>query len=433
MSSFLMRWLLPAALLIPLSSRALEPDPSAGPPLELRTAVQRSLAANPGLAAAAFDRRAQEGWLAQAAIAPNPELSVEVEDVFGTGSRDGFSSAQTTLSLRQVLERGARDRRIDVASAGRASIDAEIEEKRMEVAAEAARRFYRVLSDQQRLALTHEASELAERAVEAAHTRVRAAQAPDAELARAEAVLARTLLDHEDVEHALLTSRYELAAQWGADRPDFGLAQGDLLAMPDAEPFEELTRRIQSNPSLLKFASIKRLREAELRLAQQKRSAPWSVNAGLRRFEEGNDFAAVAGVSIPLPLRDPAAGETAAAQARLDQVDVERGAVELQARAKLFGWLQELGHARHAAQTLDEKVIPSMKAALEQTQYAYGRGRYGYSELVAAQRELLEVRRARIQVALDAYGVAVEIERLTGDLPSTRTKVDAAPSSAVVH
>lgn len=415
--SSLARGFMPAAFLLPIMASAIEPSAAGGPPLDLRTAISRSVQSNPDLAVQSFALKAQDGALTQAGLSPNPELSLDVEDVLGSGDRRAFDAAQTTLSLRQVLERGARERRIDAVTAGRSQLDAERAERRMDVAAETARRYYRVLSDQERLRLTHEATVLAERAVEAARVRVRAAQSPDAELARAEAQLARTLLDHEDVEHELLTARYELAALWGAGAPDFGLAQGDLLALPTAEGFEALAQRIDANPSLLKFTSTQALREAELRLAEQKRRSPWTVSAGVRRFEDGDDFAAVAGLTIPLALRDPARGDIAAAQARLEQVDAERSASALQIRTQLFGWLQELAHARHAADTLDTDVIPRMSAALQQTEYAYQRGRYVYSELVAAQRELLEVKRARIQVAVDAYRYATEIDRLTGATP----------------
>lgn len=415
--SSLARGFLPAAILFPIMASAIGPSAANGPPLDLRAAIGRSVQSNPELAVQSFALKAQDGALTQAGLSPNPELGLDVEDFLGSGDRRAFDTAQTTLSLRQVLERGARERRIEAATAGRSQLEAERAERRMDVAAETARRYYRVLSDQERLRLTHEATELAERAVEAARVRVHAALAPDAELARAEAQLARARLDYEDVEHELLTARYELAALWGASTPDFGLAQGDLLALPAAEGFEALAQRINENPSLLKLATTQALREAELRLAEQKRRSPWTVSAGLRRFEDGNDLAAVVGLTIPLALRDPARGEVAAAQARLEQVDAERSAGALQIRTLLFGWLQELAHARHAADTLDREVIPRMSDALQQTEYAYQRGRYGYSELIAAQRELLEVKRARIQVAANAHRYATEIDRLTGTTP----------------
>ncbi|TAM22856.1 MAG: TolC family protein [Nevskiaceae bacterium] len=410
-----------AFTLAPLCAGAIEVVPVSGEPLTLRVAVQRSLQSNPDLKIFGYELAAQDGRAKQAGVSPNPELVIDVEDAFGTGTRKGLSAAQTTISLRQVLERGAQSRRLAAAGASRSLLDVELEEKRLDVAAEAARRFIRVLSDQSRLHLTHEANGLAEKTVEAARNRVRAAKAPEAELARAEAALARSQLDHEDVEHELLTSRRQLGAMWGDTDPAFGEVIGKLDSLPALEPYQQLTTRIRSSPSLLKFSSETRLREAELRLAEQRRKAAWTLNTGVRRFEEGDDFAAVLGLSIPLPFRDRSEGSIAVAQAQLDQVDARRTATEVRVLTQLFELTQELQHALHVAQTLDGEVLPRVQSAMTQTEYAYERGRYGYQELLAAQRELLEVKRARIQAAVDAYGYAIEIDRLTGTTPAEQT------------
>jgi cobalt-zinc-cadmium efflux system outer membrane protein len=54
-----------------------------------------------------------------------------------------------------------------------------------------------------------------------------------------------------------------------------------------------------------------------------------------------------------------------------------------------------------------------MEEALQETQYAFERGRYSYLELVDAQREYLAVQRERIDAAALAQVLAIEIERLT--------------------
>lgn len=422
MSLFVARRLAACALvLMPILGGATEALPGEGAPLTLQEAVTRTLQSSPDLKAFGYELKAQEGRIYQAGTSPNPELLVDVEDAFGTGSRSGVSGIQTTISLRQVLERGALARRVSVAEEGRGLLGAELAERRLDAASEAARRFIRVLSDQARLQLTHEATALAERTVEAARLRVRAAKVPEAELGRAEAALARTRLDHEDVEHELLTSRRQLAALWGDTEARFGEARGQLEQLPSLAPYEALRTRIQGNPSLLKFSSTARLREAELKLAEQRRKPAWSLTTGLRRFEAGDDFAAVVGLAIPLPFRDRGEGHIAAAQAQLELVDASRSATEVRVLTQLFELFQELQHARHAAETLDAEVLPRVQKALQQTEYAYERGRYSYLELVAAQRELLEVKRARIQAAVDAHGYATEIDRLTGAVPGTAT------------
>lgn len=420
MSFLIARRLVACALaLSPMFVGATEVLPGNGAPLTLQEAVTRTLQSSPDLKAFGYELKAQDGRTRQAGAQPNPELVIDVEDVFGTGSRSGISSAQTTISLRQVLERGALLPRVAVASEGRKLLDAELAEKRLDAASEAARRFIRVLSDQARMRLAQEAATLAEETVEAARLRVRSARVPAAELGRAEAALARARMEQEGVQHELLTGRRLLAALWGDTEAAFGEVQGQLSELPALTPYQSLTARILSNPSLLKFSSEARLREAELKLTEQRRKPAWTLTTGLRRFEAGDDFAAVVGLAIPLPFRDRSEGYIATAQAVLEQVDANRSATEVRVLTQLFELFQELQHARHAANTLDTEVLPRVQAALKQTQYAYERGRYSYLELVAAQRELLEVKRARIQAAMDAYGYATEIDRLTGAVPGT--------------
>lgn len=419
----LARGLLPCVLLWSACGecRAESEVPLDGPPLQLDEAVRRTLAQNPDLATLAFDYRVRDGQIVQAGLAPNPTLNLTVEDAFGTGSRRGLRAAEQTLSLSQVLERGARERRLAAAVAGRELLDAERLEKWVDTAAEAARRYGHVLADQAQLDITHEASMLARDTVELARKRVRAGAVPSAELARAQAALARADLEHEHAEHELLTSRRQLAALWGEREPRFGPAQGDLQILPPLATFEALSERLQGNPALLRFIAERRLRDAELHLAEQRRKPAWLVTAGIRRFGDGNDVAGVFGVQVPLPFRDRNQGEISAARALAEQVGAKRTAAEIASLTQLFEWFQELKHAHAAASTLTEQVIPRMEDALQQTRYAYARGRYGYQELVAAQRELFDARRARIEAAAEAWQYATEIDRLTGVLPTGAT------------
>lgn len=392
--------------------------PVHGESLSLHQAISRTLLSNPELEAFAFELTAQDGRTLQAGLAANPELVLDLEDALGTGSRSGIAELQTTLSLRKIFEPGALARRVAAAQAGRAVLDAELLEKQLDTAAETARRFARVLADQARLEVAREAISLAEQAVAAVRIRVNAAKSPDAELARAVAALARVQLEHEDAEHEWLTGKFQLAAMWGAREATFDQARGELEHLPERESFAALSARIKNNPSLTKFTSETQLREAELRLAEQRRKPAWQLAAGIRRFEAGNDFAGVFNVTVPLSFGDRGQGNIAAAQAKLQQVDATRNASEVRLLSQLFALHQELGHARHVSQKLASDVLPKLTEALRQTEYAYQRGRYGYLELVAAQRELLELKRTRIQASVDAYGYAIELDRLTGTVPS---------------
>ena len=415
-----MRWLLPCIPLFCASGADLaHAGASMTDALTLHAAIARSVAANPELKAFKYVLGAQDGRTLQAGLKPNPVLVIDIEDALGTGERRGFSGAQTTIALRQQFERGAAHSRAAAARAGRSALDAELHEKRFEVSVEAARRFAQVLSNQARLQLMQEAIALAKQALAAVQVRVQAAKAPEAELARAAAQLARAELDYEDSEHEFLTAKFQLAALWGASQPDFDSVAGNMAKLAKLPPFERYSARIIANPSLQKFSSELALREAELRLAEQRRKPAWELTAGVRRFEKGSDFAGVIGINIPLTWNDYGQGQTATAQASLEQVGADRQASQVKLVAHLFALYQQLGHALHVIKKLDAEVLPRMRDALKQTEYAYTRGRYGYLELLGAQRELAEIQVAKIQAEADALRYAIEIDRVIGAVPGT--------------
>ena len=425
-----MRWLMPCIPFVCGFSALAQAGSAMTDALTLHEAIARSASANPELKAFEYLLIAQDGRTLQAGLKPNPELVVDMEDVLGTGERRGFSGAQTTIALRQQFERGGAQTRIAAARAGRSALDAELHEKRLDISAETARRFARVLSDQARMQLMQEAIKLAKRSLAAAKVRVQAAKAPDAELARAAAQLARAELDYDDSQHEWLTAKHQLAALWGASTLDFDSAAGNMANLPRLAAFAQYSTRINANPSLQKFKTESELRQAELRLAEQRRKPGWELHAGVRRFEQGSDFAGVVGISIPLTWNDHGQGQTATAQANLAKVDADRQATQVTLVAHLFSLYQELGHALHVIKKLDADVLPRMREALEQTEYAYARGRYGYLELVGAQRELLEIRVAKIQAESDVLRYAIEIDRVIGAVPGT---ADAVTQLSAAH
>lgn len=413
MLSFLLRSACACAL-APLCLAALSLPAHAGSPLTLQQAVERALERNPDLAAFEYEIQAQQGLVRQSRARPSPEAGLLVENAFGSGRRSDFDAAETTLSLGFAIERGARQRRIDVATAGSERLAVEKRIQCLDVAAEAARRFVTVLERQQALDDARNASGLVEETVKAVQARVRAAKVPAAEEARASAQLARARLDEEHAEHQLASARVRLAALWGAAQADFGEAQGVLLSPPALEPFETVHERITSNTDFERLVSEKRVREAELRLAEMRGKPPWHVSTGVRRFEDEDDYALVVGITVPLPSRESAKGAIAEARARSSQVDAQTQAQRARLEAELFALYQELNHSYKEVGTLQQDVLPRMESALEQSRYAYERGRYGYIEWVTAQRELLDVRRALLEASAQLHQFRIEIERLTG-------------------
>ena len=385
-----------------------------GQMIGLNEAVARTLARNPELVAFGYQLQAQDGRVMQAGLAPNPELSLMVENALGTGEFTGLDGAETTLSIAWVLERGVRQHRLETARAGVSLLEVEADIMRLDAAAETARLFLSCLSYQAQMVNASEAIQLAQDTVKAVKKRVQAGKSPQAESARAHAELARMKLDQEDLEHELLSANRRLAAQWGETEPGFKHVNGDLLSLPATDSFATLKTRIERNPDIARFLSKQRVDEAELRLAEAQRKQDWRVSVGVRRLELSDDEALVANLTIPLSLRNQNQGRIAAARANLAQTDADAVAARIRVETSLFVIYQELQHSLHRAKVFHDDVIPYLEQALADTRNAYELGRYNYFEWRTVQKDLLEARRALVEASVDAHKNSIEIERLTG-------------------
>lgn len=382
--------------------------------INLSEAIDKTLAHNPDLVAFGYQIQAQQARFTQAQLRPNPELDLRVENFLGSGDFDGVDAAETTLSIGWVLERGKLEQRVGAARAGVSLIESEAEIQRLDVMAETARLFLASLANQERLILTREAVTFSKKTRDVVKERVDAGRAPNADLSRAEAELARARLISEDIEHELVTSNHRLSSQWNQFAPDFLAVEGDIYRLPTPDSFAALLARLDKNPDISMFLTQYRLREAELRLAEVEAKPDWRISAGIRRLELTNDNAFVAGITIPLTMRNKNQGRIAEARAKMAMADAHQAATRLQIETQLFAVYQRLQHSLHRTRTLREEILPRMEKALADTQKAYASGRYDYFELKLLQAEVLNTRTDLVEASIDAHTHLIEIERLTG-------------------
>jgi len=407
--------LVAAVSLSPLGATRAEGQEAQGPPLDLSEALAKTFKHNKELAAFGYRLQEQDGRLEQARLIANPEMKLVVEDAAGSGNFEGFDRAQTTLSLEWVLERTIRRRRVASAQAGSALIISDRDILRLDVAARTAQRFLSALASQARLENADEAVSLAEGTVSAVRRRVRAGKAPNAELTRAEAELARARLARDDVTHELVSAYHRLSAQWGAIKPGFSRVTGELLTVPTTEPFAALKERIEQNPQLVRFVSEERVAEANLRLAEARRWPALRPSVGVRRYEATDDFALVAEVRFPLPLFDRNQGRVSESRAALARTRADAEAARVRVHTVLFEVYEEMQHHLHRASTFRDEVIPRLAEALEETRRGYELGRYSYFEWRSVQADLLEARGELVDASTGAHRLVIVLERLTGE------------------
>ena len=148
--------------------------------ISLYEAVTRTIEQHPDLRAFDYQLKAQQGRVLQARLAPSPELSFELEDALGTGDNRGVESAQATLSISWVVERGIRQRHISVARAGSSLLTVEADVRQLDAAAETARRYLVCLAYQAREVNADKAVLIATETIKSVAKRVKAGKTPKA-------------------------------------------------------------------------------------------------------------------------------------------------------------------------------------------------------------------------------------------------------------
>jgi cobalt-zinc-cadmium efflux system outer membrane protein len=178
------------------------PPPAPAPPpgdelrgaITLRDAVAAALLRHPTLAAYSWEVRAQEARALQAGALPNPELTVEVENVGGGGDRADFEQAETTLWLSQLVEvAGKRSKRRAVAEQRGELARWDYEARRLGVLTATTKAFVAVLAEQERLRRAAELERLSEASVAEVRRQLAAGAVSAVDVAQAEVVHAGAL------------------------------------------------------------------------------------------------------------------------------------------------------------------------------------------------------------------------------------------------
>jgi cobalt-zinc-cadmium efflux system outer membrane protein len=383
----------------------------------IEDALQAAASGNPELAASGREIGIAQGLREQAGLLRNPTLSWEQE---GTESRN----RTTTLGISQPLELGGkRGARIELAERGQDIAALSLQARRNQLRGEVIAVFFSALRAQERERLAQQSVELAQRGVTAAEGRVRAGKAAPLEANRAQVQLAEVRLEQDRARRERADANQALAALMGLALPDFTSVYNDsnrpLTALPTPD---ELLRRLGDSAEMRLAQTRIDQGEAAVRLAKTQRIPDLDVSLGSQEaIEEGNrDRIAVIGFSLPLPLFDRNQGNILAESRRADQARDLRNATELRLRQETQQALQQWSTAQGEVNAFRQTILPSAQTAVESATRGFERGKFGFLEVLDAQRTLITARdqylRALAQVS-DAWG---RIERVYGDVGAAR-------------
>lgn len=366
--------------------------------------------ANPRIVGPREDVAVAEALVGQAGLRPNPEVSLEVENIAGTGAFSGLQATEFTLAASLPIERGGkRGARVRAARAELAVAELRGELAEAALGQAVRERYVAAVAAQARVELAHGIVERNRELARIARVLVEVGREPPLRSMRAQSELAEAEAELKAAQAEALAARFALGALWTEQS-----APVVPTTFPGIKPPHELLADYSGIELRLAAAEREALQAAVARERSLGVPDP-TVSAGIRRFEESNDQAFLVGVSIPLPLRNRNQGNIAAAQARV-RAATAREAVALadyrqevaQARAEYLG-------AEAKADTLESDSLPQAEEALRLAEIGYRNGRFPLIEVLAAaeardgiRRSLIDAREAEGRAAARLIGLAAQ-------------------------
>lgn len=383
--------------------------------LTLRQALALALMRNPELAGFSWDVRSGEARELQAGLLPNPELGVEVENFAGAGDRTGFESAETTVSLSQLVELGGkRAKRARLAGLETSLSGWDYEAKRLEVFTNVTNSFLDVMAAQEQLALQEELLTVAEQVYNTVSERVKAGKVSPIEETRAGVALSTSRLQVEKARRDMRIARNDLAATWGGRAPVFEKAEGVFYTIVPVPAYEKLAGLASRNPGIARWSVEMEQREAALELERSMRIPDLTISGGIRQYGDTGDSAFVVGVSIPLPVFDRNQGGVLESRYKLAKAGEEKMASEVKVNTALADAYHTLATAYAEASKLKDDVMPQAQSVFDAVSEGYRQGKFHYLDVLDAERTFFEVKGQYIET-LTAYNKAVaEVEMLIG-------------------
>jgi len=380
-------------------------------PLDKEAALSMALKNNPRLSAALARIESAHGGRLQASLMPNPEAMLEIENFGGEDEQEGFDGAEATLGIEQEIELGGkRQKRTAVAEYQTNIAREQAIAEALSLLAETDYAFMRVGIAQERLALAEKRVSLAAETHEAVKKRVSAAAASDIQHTKADIEQSAAKLEKNKAEAELAEAQSVLAALLaGSEFIDVRPVLNELPELPDRSA---LLDAVKNTPQIRAAEFSKMRASSQLDLARAQGVPNPTFGLGVRRFNENDSTALVAGISFPLPVFNRNQGEIKQAKANIIETDAmaRQQNIDLQQSA-IAAW-EKLAAAHNEAQAYQSDMVPSAERAYAQASDGYSAGRFSFLDLLDAQRTLYEVQESRLDSLLSFYEAKAQTDFL---------------------
>lgn len=384
-----------------------------GKVLTLKQALLLSLAKNPTLARFPWKIKAAEARILQSTFWSNPEFAVELEEFAGRDDRQAFDATELTIQFSQKIELGGKiSKKTKIASIEKDLINWDYEEKRLEIFTITGKAFLATLMAQEKVKLAKDLLNLANKIHDTVSRRVDSGKVSPIELTRINVLVANSEIDWEKENNYLHMAKQNLSSLWENLEPKFEKVTGDFYKINLIPSLQNLEKRIVNNPKIARIKKEIEKEKAIVDLEESQKIPDVDFDLGVRFFSETDDQALVAGFSLPLPIFNRNQGNILSAKYNVKEIATKERSIQLEIRSSLAKSYGEVSISLMEIKKLKEHVLNNSESIFEAIRKGYQQGKFGYLEVLDAQRGFFEMKSRHIEAfALYHMGV-MKIESL---------------------
>lgn len=382
--------------------------------LTLEKAIAVALEKSPVLAAHGNRADAAQAITKQASALPNPEVSVEAENIYGDAQYEGLDNAEITYGVSQLVEMpGKRGNRIRVADAEKTKLHYTRDAARLDLIRDVTIGYVEVIVAQQEVSILEEEKNLAAEVLNSVVAKVDAGKEPPIQKNKAEIERSANHIALERAQRNLIAKKQELVALMGEDVHDFSSSLDSLPTLTPPEALEIYRARLNQTPDAKALDAEVSQAESALSLEKANSVPDPTLSFGLKDSREDDFQAFVAGVSFPLPVFNINRAGVERAGHDLNAVMMDKRGAHLSLDASLTKIYGDLNSAYSEAIALKETVLPGAEEAFSIARQGYDAGKFAYLEVLDAQRTLFDARKQANNSVLDYHRQRAALERMT--------------------
>ncbi len=353
----------------------------------------------------------------QARAIPNPELGVDAENIYGSGSNQKFDSAEITIQVSEKLELGAkRKARIKKAQIQTQVAILEFEIEKQNIFLTALERYLKVISDAQKLSIARYQEGIQKKFIKTVKKQVQSGRLPKAEIERAETQLLNAKFEVKKIELNYRESLSRLSVLYNKtghispfDVEKIPVPSKKLPElMTNSDDF--LSQNKQYQLLLLKNAQVKHDIRVEKSLGWQDPT----FYAGVKKDNSSNERSYVAGIGIPIGLFDRNKGGIKSAEFHSEEWELMVQDKKNNLNITYEYTFHQANLLLEEADLLNKKILPRTKSIYGQVKKGYIRGKYTYLDVLNAQNDWVEAQKNLVDVLARYWKTRAQLELILG-------------------